>query len=143
MRRLQDVLKRKASAKMVLEACKKVKVCPHCNAANGPVKKKGAMQLAHDIFAKKAGDLSREFESSCEAAVSLNPQISQHLGKAQEDLNPQRVLQLFKAMLDEDCEVLDLDPVGGRPEKMILESILVPPVCIRPNVPTGNHNHAI
>ena len=59
-------------------------------------------------------------------------------------------------MLDEDCEVLDLDPVGGRPEKMILEvpsrtsaqavpqhvapwlqSILVPPVCIRPNVPTG------
>ena len=106
MRRLKDVLKRKTSSKAVLDACKKVKICPHCNAQNGPVKKKGAMQLSHDVFTKKAGELSRAFEVSCDAAMALNPQISQHLGKAQEDLNPQRVLQLFEAMLDEDCEVL-------------------------------------
>ena len=34
-----------------------IQICPHCNAQNGPVKKKGAMQLSHDVFTKKGGEL--------------------------------------------------------------------------------------
>jgi len=137
MRTLTEQLKRKAAAKVVLEACKKVKRCPHCDAVNGQIKKKGGMGFGHDIYSKKAGALNAVFEDSCTEALKHNSQMSQHIGKVMEDMNPQRAVQLFQAMLDEDCEVLDLEPVGGRPEKMILQSLLVPPVCIRPNVATG------
>lgn len=82
------------------------------------------------------------------------------LGKAQEDLNPLRVLGLFERIPDHHCELLDFHPVlllcllepfiqcmrfhlhlpntlvqdTGRPELMILTHVLVPPVCIRPSV---------
>ena len=42
-----------AAAKVVLEACKKVKRCPHCDAVNGQIKKKGGMGFGHDIYSKK------------------------------------------------------------------------------------------
>ncbi len=38
---------------------------------------------------------------------------------------------LFKAIPDEDCELLDL---AGRPENLLVTAIPVPPVCIRPSV---------
>lgn len=49
----------------------------------------------------------------------------------QDDLNPIKVLQLFSAVSDEDCELLDL---AGRPERLILTYLAVPPVAIRPSV---------
>lgn len=51
--------------------------------------------------------------------------------QAADDLNPIRVQELFQAVPDEDCELLDL---AGRPEDLIMTSIPVPPVCIRPSV---------
>ena len=51
--------------------------------------------------------------------------------QAADDLNPIRVQELFAAVPDEDCELLDL---AGRPEDLIMTSIPVPPVCIRPSV---------
>ena len=48
-----------------------------------------------------------------------------------DDLNPIRVLALFTAIPEEDCELLDL---SGRPEHLILTHLPVPPVCIRPSV---------
>ena len=51
--------------------------------------------------------------------------------QAADDLNPIRVQELFMAVPDEDCELLDL---AGRPEDLIMTSIPVPPVCIRPSV---------
>ncbi|KAF5940405.1 hypothetical protein HYC85_021572 [Camellia sinensis] len=46
-------------------------------------------------------------------------------------LNPDRVLSLFKNMLDEDCELLYL---SDRPENLIVRNIAVPPLAIRPSV---------
>ena len=41
----------------------------------------------------------------------------------------------FVSTLQEDCEVLWMDPCGGgRPEDLVLQSLLVPPVPIRPSV---------
>ena len=51
-----------------------------------------------------------------------------------EDLLPTRVLELFKKIPDDDCEVLWINPLIGRPENLILEHMLVPPVPIRPSV---------
>lgn len=46
-------------------------------------------------------------------------------------MNPIRVLELFSAITDEACELLDL---AGRPEHLIMTHLPVPPVCIRPSV---------
>ncbi len=63
-----------------------------------------------------------------------NGDITPHLNKAQEDLNPLKALDLFKRISDEDCELLGLRPEFGRPEEYIWQYICVPPVCIRPSV---------
>ena len=51
-----------------------------------------------------------------------------------EDLLPTRVLDLFKRITDDDCEVMWIDPLIGRPENLLLQNLLVPPVPIRPSV---------
>ena len=48
-----------------------------------------------------------------------------------DDLNPIRVLALFSAVSDEDCELLAL---AGRPEGLVMTHLPVPPACIRPSV---------
>ena len=48
-----------------------------------------------------------------------------------DDLNPLRVLQLFQAVSDLDCQLLDL---RGRPEDLIMTVLPVPPLSIRPSV---------
>jgi DNA-directed RNA polymerase III subunit RPC1 len=36
--------------------------------------------------------------------------------------------------VQQDCELLGLDPLFGRPEEYVWQYISVPPVCIRPSV---------
>ena len=67
-------------------------------------------------------------------AVAHNREISNHLDKAQEDLTPLRVYELFKKITDEDAVILWLNPQHGRPESLLLHNLLVPPVPIRPSV---------
>ncbi|KAM7461515.1 hypothetical protein LguiA_029636 [Lonicera macranthoides] len=66
----------------------------------------------------------------CKAAISHTKE-----SKASVSINgallPDRVLNLFKRMIDEDCEMLYL---SDRPEKLIVTNIAVPPIAIRPSV---------
>ena len=55
--------------------------------------------------------------------------------KAADDLNPLRVLNLFKRITAEDCELLGMDPADGKPEMFIWQYFPTSPVCIRPSVP--------
>jgi DNA-directed RNA polymerase III subunit RPC1 len=55
-----------------------------------------------------------------------------------EDLNPLRVLNLFKMISPTDCELLGLNPAEGRPEMFIWQYLPAPPVCIRPSVAQDN-----
>lgn len=50
------------------------------------------------------------------------------------DLLPTRVLELFEHRHDEDCEILWMDPAVERPENLILQTLLKPPVSICPSV---------
>ena len=68
------------------------------------------------------------------AAVMSNPDLRPHVGRATEDLNPLRCLAILERIPHEDCDLLDLDPDVGRPERLILRRLLVPPACIRPSV---------
>lgn len=48
-----------------------------------------------------------------------------------DDLNPMRVLSLFRAISARDAELLDM---AGRPEDLLVTALAVPPVVIRPSV---------
>ena len=118
--------------KGVLDKCKRARSCPHCGQRNGPVKKApSSLKLIHDQFNKDESlmvEYHKEFEQARVANVGLT---EQNMRSTMDDLNPLRVQGLFKAIPDEDCELLDL---AGRPEDLLVTAIPVPPVCIRPSV---------
>ncbi|EFP75753.2 hypothetical protein PGT21_012768 [Puccinia graminis f. sp. tritici] len=128
-------LQRQHLAKQVNTACRKIITCPYCGATNGTVKKVGALRIIHEKFrAKKKADELAAFRDTFITAVKETKELGPHLHKAQEDMNPLRVLNLFRRITPSDCELLGLDPEVGRPEEYIWQYIHVPPVCIRPSV---------
>ncbi|KAH7171328.1 DNA-directed RNA polymerase III [Dactylonectria macrodidyma] len=142
-----DNLRRTQICKRINEQCRKAKICPYCDAINGQIRKVGVLKLAHDRFSsfnkssavKKVIPESKvKFDSSFDAARRDNPDLDKHLRKAMEDLNPLRVLNLFKSISPTDCELLGLDHTEGRPEMFIWQFVPAPPVCIRPSVTQEN-----
>jgi len=134
-----DVLAKAASFKKVIDKCKKARACPHCHASNGTVKKISGVPTLKIIHERYKGrhmedEIDDLVHSLQNAMVSNGENIRTALKTATEDLLPTRVLELFKKIPDEDCEVMWIDPLIGRPENLILENLLVPPVPIRPSV---------
>ncbi|KAG0021924.1 hypothetical protein BGZ81_008743 [Podila clonocystis] len=128
-------LTRKSTLKAVNDMCKKVVICPYCEGINGTVKKVGALRIVHEKFrAKKVADEYERFKDSFNNAIAAAPDMKPHISKAHEDMNPLKVLNLFKAISDDDCELLGMNPDIGRPEMYLWQNISVPPVCIRPSV---------
>lgn len=148
-RRIQeDHLRRQAKHRSIIDACKKISVCPHCGAANGPIKKVPGNQgtryllLVHDQYAKH--ELARmQFQNElCDeddnfSLTRRNPELKQAAPKAHQDLDPLTVLNLFRNIPDEDVECLNMRPEHSRPEELILTHLPVPPCCIRPSVAMG------
>ncbi|KAG9118466.1 hypothetical protein FRC07_007018 [Ceratobasidium sp. 392] len=121
--------------KQVNTACRKVVYCPYCGSTNGTVKKAGLLRIVHEKFrAKKTGEEKEAWKRTFSAAIEHQKEVGTFLGKAHDDLNPLKVLDLFRRISAEDCELLGLNPVHGRPEEYIWQYISVPPVCIRPSV---------
>ena len=90
-------LRRQRLAKEVNSVCRKVVRCPHCDAVNGVVKKVSGMKIVHEKFrAKAAAEARDQFEATFQTAIQEQPEIKTHLSKAQDDLNPLKVLALFK-----------------------------------------------
>lgn len=134
-------LARKALRKKINDKCKKSSICPHCRALNGPVKKCGLLKILHEKYRPATGVAKQrviqevqEFRFSLTEAAEANAEIEPHIGKAQEILNPLRVLTLFRNILDEDIPLLGMSTQSGRPEHIVLTRLLVPPLCIRPSV---------
>lgn len=135
----------------IWEKSKKVHICPYCNKRNGTVKKVSGMRLAHypndnkPPSKKKDDDDDDDDPDEEDEAVSLvdpayvmaissTPELRKHVPKAADELNPQRTLELFQKVPPEDVQLLMMDPQTGRPERMLVQSIPVPPLCIRPTV---------
>ncbi|XP_066925897.1 DNA-directed RNA polymerase III subunit RPC1-like isoform X1 [Clytia hemisphaerica] len=128
---------RKAIHKKVLDKCKKVSKCIHCQDKNGTVKKLGMMKIIHEKYknTRKTEDpFITDFHNSFEEAMKSNKELSTYLNKTQEILNPLKVLQLFENISDQDCPLIGMSPKNGRPESLIMTRIAVPPACIRPSV---------
>jgi len=126
-----DYSYRRAMFKKLLEKCKRAKVCHRCEATNGPVKRAGQnLKIVHEKYTNnKAEQEKRELEFA--EALKYNEQLRQHLIRAQDDLNPIRVMQIFRRIADSDLRLLDL---AQRPENMIITHVAIPPCCIRPSV---------
>ncbi|KAH9853367.1 beta and beta-prime subunits of DNA dependent RNA-polymerase [Lenzites betulinus] len=129
-------LQRMSLVKAVNALARKTVYCPYCSSTNGTVKKAGALKIIHDKFrAKKTAEEMEKWKRTFAPAVEAQKELGMYLNKAvHEDLNPLKVLDLFKRISDEDCELLGLRPDYGRPEQYIWQYISVPPVAIRPSV---------
>jgi DNA-directed RNA polymerase III subunit RPC1 len=138
MARMPDLLRKNAFFKGIIAKCKKTKLCPYCGAINGQVKKvKAAMRLVHVPYEEtRAGQFEREkyFSQFAEAAKD-NKDIAPFVSSALQDMTPHVVLQIFNRIRECDYPVLNLG--NTRPQDMIVTSIPVPPVCIRPSVPVS------
>ncbi len=145
-----DNLRRMKILKKILEQCKKQRRCLDCGSINGVVKKavagngNGALKIIHDTYryiGKKSSPEKDEFDKQMDNAVKNNPDLDKFYKRAMDDLNPLKVLNLFKMILPEDCELLGLDPSnGGRPETYLWRYLPAPPVCIRPSVTMSDSN---
>ena len=84
-------------------AARKAVYCPYCTATNGTVKKVGAIKIIHDKFrAKKTAEELDRFKASFATAVEAQKEIALYIKKAvHEDLNPLKVLDLFRRISDE------------------------------------------
>ncbi len=142
-RPFMDNMRRTAICKKINEQCRKAKHCPYCGAVNGQIRKIGALKLVHDKFIaynkstsqKKQPPPSKiEFDNSFATAKRHIGDLEKHMRKAFEDLNPLRVLNLFKQISPTDCELLGMDHSEGRPEMFLWQYLPAPPVCIRPSV---------
>lgn len=138
-----DNLRRTAICKKINDQCKKARACFHCGAINGVIKKTGPLKLAHDKFRAFNSSTAQKkvppeekiaFDKSFSEAKRANNDLEKHVKKAMDDLNPLKVLNLFKQVLPADCELLGMNPLEGRPEMFIWQYVPAPPVCIRPSV---------
>jgi len=82
---------------------RKVVYCPYCSATNGAVKKAGALKIIHDKFrAKKTADELEKWKETFVPAVEAQKELGLYINKAvHEDLNPLKVLDLFRRISDE------------------------------------------
>ncbi|KAL8881089.1 MAG: hypothetical protein Q9198_001639 [Flavoplaca austrocitrina] len=141
-----DNVQRTAICKKINDQCRKTKICYECGAINGQVKKgtPHPLKLLHDRFStfNKSKSMKKEppkakiqFEESFNKAKEASGDVKKHLHKAVDDLNPLRVLNLFKQIPSSDVELLGMNPAEGRPEMFLWQYVPAAPVCIRPSVP--------
>ncbi|KAI9768796.1 MAG: hypothetical protein M1840_004610 [Geoglossum simile] len=138
-----DNMRRTQICKKINIQCRKARTCPYCGSINGAVKKAGTLKIVHDKYrafnistsAKKKPPESKViFDKSFAEAKKGNSEIEKHIKKAMDDLNPVRVLNLFRLISPTDCELLGMNPSEGTPEMFIWQYIPAPPICIRPSV---------
>lgn len=135
----------------IWEKSKKCKRCPYCGRANGTVKKTAILKIVHYPMDNKPPSKRKDDDDDDDLqdhtlddlinvdpafldAAKANPDLRKYIPKAADDLNPMRVLHLFEKMPSEDVQLIDMDPRFGRPERLILQYMPVPPLCIRPSV---------
>ena len=128
-------LRKKINAKT-----KKCRICYYCNKLNGTVKKCGLFKIIHEKYKqptkKTINSEIEEFYQSFQTAVKYNKELESLVSKAQEDLNPLTVLELFRNIPCEDIPLLIMRSESSKPEDLILTRLIVPPLCIRPSVVT-------
>lgn len=76
--------------------------------ATGPVKKCGLLKIVHEFNRPSTTkqlppQQVRDFQRTIQEAADANKELLPFISKAQENLNPLKVLQLFERIPDEVC----------------------------------------
>ncbi|KAF2095750.1 beta and beta-prime subunits of DNA dependent RNA-polymerase [Rhizodiscina lignyota] len=140
-----DSFQRAQLCKRIALDCRKHKNCPRCNAVNGPVRKAPGhpLKIIHMQFEHFNKSTAKSkvtppskilWDDSFAAAKQANPELERHIKRAVDDLNPLRVLNLFRRMSTVDIELVGMNPAEGHPEMFLWQYLPAPPVAIRPSV---------
>ncbi|CUM63180.1 uncharacterized protein PRCAT00000748001 [Priceomyces carsonii] len=139
-----DNVRRMRILRRILDQCKKQRRCFKCKHINGVVKRAAsgagpaALKIVHDTFrwiGKKPTPEKEFWDKEFDEVFSRNPELEKYIKRIYDDLNPLKVLYLFKQITPSDCELVGIDSArGGRPETYIWRYLPAPPVCIRPSV---------
>lgn len=143
----RDNMEHKALIRKIMTECRKCKVCPYCKGINGTIKKVAghALKIAHERYRaypdstkEKKKDQPRSkirFQKSFADLLEEHPELKPHTKRAADDnVDPIRVLGLFKRIPPSDFELLGMSSEGSKPETLIWEFLPVPPASIRPSV---------
>ena len=107
--------------------------CPHCGSINGAVKKAGALKIVHDKFrAKKTADDKERWKLTFARAVESQKELGSYLSKAvHEDLNPAKVLSLFRRISDEVSQLRLNLPLGVCRSLQFTSGLRTPRIAFR------------
>uniref|UniRef100_A0A0N4Z3L6 DNA-directed RNA polymerase subunit n=1 Tax=Parastrongyloides trichosuri TaxID=131310 RepID=A0A0N4Z3L6_PARTI len=128
-----DYLQRKGLHKRIVELSKKITLCTSCGYKNGVVKKAvgAVLKIAHG----DPIDLSKNDDFA--VCVNENKELAAMLPNVKFDLlDPMKVYNILTKIKVQDYPLL-LVRAGGTvhsPKDVIVNRIIVPPVCIRPSV---------
>lgn len=132
----QTVSARLDKIKSLIKECEKVQICPHCGAINGPInirKNKNVLLIAHMIGAKSDA-LAETFKELFDKVDIGEGDSKQFLQYISEDITPVKTYHLFDRIPTRELPLLMSGMKISSPKSMIISSIIVPPVCIRPSV---------
>ncbi|AYU82370.1 DNA-directed RNA polymerase III largest subunit, putative [Leishmania donovani] len=137
---------RAAIIKGIQEDAYKTRVCLMCGGLNGTVRRVRPMRIVHEKYLVdlRRGEQANEdptafFQEELRSAAMHNSEVGAHKEFVHEFLHPQRVKELFEAIPREQVPLLGLQP-GTSPCSLLISTLLVPPVCVRPRgMSTTNH----
>ncbi|CAF3316832.1 unnamed protein product [Rotaria socialis] len=110
----------------VFDACKGQKTC-----------KGSENQNQNEVTTKFSGGCGRPQPKYRRSGLDLSIEWKEAPDENQErktKLSAERVLSIFKAIPDQVCHLLGMDPRHARPDWMIITVLPVPPMCVRPSV---------
>ncbi|KAG5468533.1 hypothetical protein CUR178_01365 [Leishmania enriettii] len=129
---------RAAVVKGIQEDAYKTRVCLMCGGLNGTVRRVRPMRIVHEkyLIDLRRGEQANEdpvafFQEELRSAAMHNSEVGSHKEFVHEFLHPQRVKELFEAIPLEQVPLLGLQP-GTSPCSLLISTLLVPPVCVRP-----------
>ncbi|KPA82024.1 putative DNA-directed RNA polymerase III largest subunit [Leptomonas pyrrhocoris] len=129
---------RTALIKTIQEDAYKTRVCLVCGGLNGTVRRVRPMRIVHEKYlveprrGEQANEDREEFlQDELRSAVLHNADVGSHKEYIHEFLHPQRVKELFEAIPLDQVPLLGLQP-GTNPCSLLISTLLVPPVCVRP-----------
>lgn len=133
-----DPLHRAALAKIVQEDAYKTAQCPHCGAVNGAVRKARPLRIVHEahVTTRKVARAEDARNAQLAYAASCNKEVDVFKDNALDFLDPVRIRALFRAIPPHEICVLGLAP-GVHPDDLLVQSMLIPPVCVRPSGPSN------
>eukprot|EP00659_Diplonema_papillatum_P008559 gene8562-13225_t len=121
----------------------KVVECPHCGFVNGKIKKEkgykvprishyryGELKKPRAIHVSEKAKLEADMSDALEAQGGM---LKQFMGKVCDTISASDCRELFDRIPPEDRDLLDLNRHSS-PSNLIVTTMLVPPICIRPYV---------